>query len=99
MPDTAARKLAVAHGAELVERALGVPGLERIVAVDADSDDPRVIGWDEVMQLGRQENRRAPGAFEEAASRVRPDDLATLIYTSGTTGIPKAVMVTHRTAL
>jgi long-chain acyl-CoA synthetase len=92
-------RVAVVQGPELLERALAVTGLERIVAVDAGSDDPRVIGWDDVMELGREQNRRSPGAFEESTSRIRPDDLAALIYTSGTSGTPKAVMVAHRTAL
>jgi len=33
--------------------------------------------------------------FESAASRITPDDLASIIYTSGTTGVPKGVMLTH----
>ncbi|MGH2721479.1 MAG: AMP-dependent synthetase/ligase, partial [Actinomycetota bacterium] len=48
---------------------------------------------------GRAEHERAPAAFDAAAARVRPGDLAALLYTSGTTGTPKAVMVTHRMAL
>ena len=92
-------RVAVVQGPELLEQARAVTGLERIVAVEADSDDPRVVGWDKTMELGREENQRSPGAFEEAASRVRPNDLATLIYTSGTTGTPKAVMVSHRGVL
>src|SRR5438093_2385080 len=78
---------------------LAVSGLEHIVAADASSGDPRVAGWDEMIELGHRESRRHPGALEEAAGRVRPDDLATLIWTSGTSGPPKAVMVTHRTVL
>jgi len=33
--------------------------------------------------------------FEQLASRISIDDLATLIYTSGTTGVSKGVMLTH----
>ena len=33
--------------------------------------------------------------FHDTATRVAPDDLATIIYTSGTTGEPKGVMLTH----
>jgi long-chain acyl-CoA synthetase len=92
-------RVAVVQGPGVLERALAVPGLERIVAADASSGDPRVIGWSEVVELGRREGQRDPGALDEAAGLVGPGDLATLIWTSGTTDGPKAVMVTHRTVL
>jgi long-subunit acyl-CoA synthetase (AMP-forming) len=92
-------RIAVVEGPGLLDRALAVARLERIVAVDAPSDDPRVLSWETAMELGRDEDERDPGAFGAGAARVQPDDLATLIYTSGTTGQPKAVMVTHRMAL
>src|SRR5215210_541276 len=59
------------------------------------ADDAWTITLSELESLGAAWDAENPGAFEQAASSVGPDDLATLIYTSGTTGRPKGVMLTH----
>ena len=48
-----------------------------------------------VVQKGLAALRADPGAYEERASSVLPDDVATMIYTSGTTGEPKGAILTH----
>lgn len=76
----------------LAERAK-IPAVERVVMI-GDGD----LG-DEVESLASWiDGTDDPGeaAIEEAARKVRPDDLATFIYTSGTTGNPKGVMLSHR---
>lgn len=58
-----------------------------------------VVAFDELDALavrGRAYAATSPGALEEAAARVLPDDLFTVIYTSGTTGPPKGCMIRHR---
>ena len=54
-----------------------------------------ILAWQELLDRGRTEADRDPGAFERAWRQVSPDSLATLIYTSGTTGHSKSVMITH----
>ncbi|HET8536023.1 MAG TPA: AMP-dependent synthetase/ligase [Solirubrobacteraceae bacterium] len=61
--------------------------------------DGWLVGWEELLSLGRAHHRRDPLAFETSALGVEPDDVATVIYTSGTTGPPKGVVLTHRFAL
>lgn len=79
--------------------------LERIVFFDereigdinqADSTKTReLMGLSALEEKGRALANAEPTLATELASRVRPDDLATIIYTSGTTGDPKGVMLTH----
>ncbi len=67
-----------------------LPELAALVVIDADADTPGdVHRFDDLV--GHE-----PVDLAEAATLVRPDDLATVIYTSGTTGNPKGVMLTHR---
>jgi long-chain acyl-CoA synthetase len=95
-------KVLVAEDQEQVDKALEVkdrlPGLERIVYVEPRGvrtyDDPALLSWAELLELGRASRDRHPGLLEELAAQVAGDDVATLIYTSGTTGPPKGAMLT-----
>jgi long-chain acyl-CoA synthetase len=54
-----------------------------------------VLSWEQLLAAGDAYAAEHPTAVDERASRVRPEDLATLVYTSGTTGPPKGAMLTH----
>ncbi|MBS1520412.1 MAG: long-chain fatty acid--CoA ligase [Bacteroidetes bacterium] len=54
-----------------------------------------VIGFNEVINEGRQIVENYHHALNSAREAILPSDLSCLIYTSGTTGIPKGVMLTH----
>jgi long-chain acyl-CoA synthetase len=95
-------KVLVAEDQEQVDKALEVkdqlPELRRILYVEPRGvrryDDPSLLSWDELLELGRAHRDRHPGLLEELAAQVVDDDLVTLIYTSGTTGPPKGAMLT-----
>jgi long-chain acyl-CoA synthetase len=95
-------KVLVAEDQEQVDKALEVadqlPGLERIVYVEPRGvrtyDDPALLSWSELLELGRAHRARHPRLLEELAAQVTADDVVTLIYTSGTTGPPKGAMLT-----
>ena len=100
--DSGARIL-VAEDQEQVDKVLEVlpdlPDLERIVYLEPRGirrryDHPRLLGWEELLDLGREHRKANPGAVEERMAAATADDLATLIYTSGTTGPPKGAMLT-----
>jgi long-chain acyl-CoA synthetase len=74
----------------------GPAGTAAAEGATGQADETRLLGWPELLGLGRAEADRDPAAFERSWRQVTPDSLATLIYTSGTTGRSKGVMITHR---
>jgi len=70
-------------GEEVEARPGAPPGLLRRAR-------PRLIPFYEVAAAATEESRRIL-----AATRVQPDDLASIVFTSGTTGGMKGVMLTH----
>ncbi|WP_141013597.1 AMP-dependent synthetase/ligase [Nocardioides sambongensis] len=74
-----------------------LPSVGKVVSFDAaDADGDWVISLDDLAALGEGHLAEHPGAVDDVAKGIRPDQLATLIYTSGTTGRPKGVRTLHR---
>jgi long-chain acyl-CoA synthetase len=68
-----------------------LPQLITIVQIDGKVDHPKVIGWSDLEELGRDHLAAHPTSVHDVIAAIKPEDLATLIYTSGTTGRPKGV--------
>jgi long-chain acyl-CoA synthetase len=87
-------KAVFCHGKEHVEKALEAgkkeQELKHVIVMDPSLkvDDPRVISFDALLDLGRK-NSKAANLVETRIQETTPDDLAAIIYTSGTTGRPK----------
>lgn len=77
-----------------------VPRLEKVIVWDLEGlghfEDPMVMTYDDLLDLGRRVAEGSPGLFERHMTEVAPEDISVLIYTSGTTGPPKGAMLTHK---
>ncbi|MHB8466342.1 MAG: FadD3 family acyl-CoA ligase [Acidimicrobiales bacterium] len=79
----------------LLRAAAPTPALERIVVLRGDrAADTQ--SWAEYLGGA---TAVTPGAAQQRAASVGPDDLSDIIFTSGTTGRPKGAMCTHGQAL
>ena len=79
-----------------------VPGVRTIVFVEprgmVGKDDPRLMFWDNLVELGREHKAAHPTAVADRMAAATADDVMTLVYTSGTTGPPKGAMLTNKNA-
>lgn len=57
--------------------------------------DPMFMSFQELLELGKEVNRKNPGLFMQLSQQAKPEDIAGIIYTSGTTGPPKGAMLAH----
>ncbi len=77
-----------------------LPLLKKIIYWDPKGlrnyDDPLLISFAEVIELGREYEKTHPGLFEERVDQGRSTDTAFIYYTSGTTGLPKGAITTHQ---
>ena len=96
-------KFVVAEDQEQVDKVLAhkndLPQVKKVIYWDPKGltkyDDPALISFDQVVELGREYERAHPGLFEENIRKVKPEDLARISWTSGTTAFPKGVLCNH----
>jgi long-chain acyl-CoA synthetase len=76
-----------------------LPLLKKIIVIDLKGlrhyDEPDVLPFSEVEELGRAKAAREPDLFLQLIAATKPEEVALMVYTSGTTGPPKGAMLTH----
>jgi long-chain acyl-CoA synthetase len=99
-------RFAVVQDQEQVDKLLEIMGdlplLERVIYWSykglAHYDEPVLMGYQQVLQLGKEYEEKHPGLFEQNVETGSADDVCALVYTSGTTGaVPKGAVHSYRT--
>ena len=97
-------KFIVAQDQEQVDKLLRIkselPLVKKIIYWDPSGlkyyDDPLLMSWDEVSQMGRECETKSPELFEESITKGDVDDIAVILYTSGTSSLPKGALGSYR---
>ena len=99
-------RFAVVQDQEQVDKLLEIIGelplLEKVVYWNykglAHYDEPVLMGYQQVLQLGEKHEETHPGLYEQNVETGNADDVCALVYTAGTTGaVPKGAVHTYRT--
>lgn len=94
----------VAHDQEQVDKLLQIkndlPLVKKVIYWDPKGlwnyEDPILISFPDMIQLGKDYEKEHPGLFEEYVENGKGEEIALICYTSGTTGLPKGAMISQR---
>lgn len=94
----------VAHDQEQVDKLLQIkeelPLVKKVIYWDPKGlwnyEDPILISFSDMIQLGKEYEKSHTGLFEENIENGKGEEIALICYTSGTTGLPKGAMISHR---
>lgn len=100
-------KIVMVDDQEQVDKILSIrdeiPKVEKLIYWIAKGmwsyEDPWLIGFDDMMELGKEYEKGQPDFFEKSIDSGKGEDVAVLLYTSGTTGLPKGSMVSYNNLL
>lgn len=80
-----------------------VPQLKKVIYWDVKGlrsyDDPLLMFYQDVLNLGREYEKAHQGFFEQSIEDGKGDDISIITYTSGTTGRPKGIAMAIGPAL
>ncbi|HRY37831.1 MAG TPA: AMP-binding protein [Smithellaceae bacterium] len=75
------------------------PKLRKLIVWEMEGlkhyEDPMLMSFQQLLDLGKEEDLRNPGLFMQLTELAKPEDIAGIIYTSGTTGPPKGALLAH----
>jgi len=75
------------------------PKLRKLIVWEMEGlkhyEDPMLMSFQQLLDLGKEEDRANPGLFLQLTEQAQPQDIAGIIYTSGTTGPPKGALLVH----
>jgi long-chain acyl-CoA synthetase len=75
------------------------PKLRKLIVWEMEGlkhyEDPMLMSFQQLLDLGKEEDRKNPGLFLQLTEQAQPQDIAGIIYTSGTTGPPKGALLAH----
>jgi long-chain acyl-CoA synthetase len=99
-------KFAVVEDQEQVDKFLEIkddlPLLKKVIFWSykglAHYNNPILIGYRQVLQLGKEYEQENPGRFEQNVENGKAEDICAIVYTSGTTGpVPRGAVHTYKT--
>jgi long-chain acyl-CoA synthetase len=99
-------RFAVVQDQEQVDKLLQIkdklPNLKEIIYWNykglAHYDNTSLMGYGQVLELGREYEEEHPRTFEHNIESGNADDVCAIVYTSGTTGaVPKGAVHSYRT--
>jgi len=77
--------------------AAALPDIKNVIIFDTQVDyEAKEIPLTQLLNWGKEILSKKPDFVQAVASKILPDDVATISYTSGTTADPKGIMLTHR---